>query len=164
MEDCLISVVEMSSSAGRSSVLQIEYIDFYDFHVKLCQDLVGNCVSISVEVLSFLLCSSDISTILQTPALSERLTQQDAASLRRASAEQAYHKRRTHAVLGMSVLKRLSSMRYGGIEYYFDPKKHKLTSLPELSAETKKIFEQILLPECFENWEDDENYGRSMMK
>jgi hypothetical protein len=80
MEDFLISVVEMSSSAGRSSVLQIEYIDFYDFHVKLCQDLVGNCVSLSVEVLSFLLCSSDIREILQTPALLERLTQQDAAN------------------------------------------------------------------------------------
>jgi hypothetical protein len=98
MEDFLISVVEMSSSAGRSSVLRIEYIDFKDFHVKLCQDLVGNCVSMSVEVLAFSLCSSDIKTILQTPALLERLTQQDAANLRRAAVEQAYQKRRTHAV------------------------------------------------------------------
>jgi hypothetical protein len=162
MEGFLISVVKMSSSAGRTSVLQIEYIDLEDFHVKLCQDLAGNCVSMSVEVLTFALCSSDIKTILQTPALLERLTQQDAANLRRAAVEQAYHKRRTHAVLGMSVLKKLSSIRHSSIKYYVDPKKYELTSWPELSAETKKILEQIKLPECFEDWEDDENYGRKL--
>jgi hypothetical protein len=64
----------------------------------------------------------------------------------------------------MSVLKKLSSIRYSSIEYYVDPKKFKLTSWPELSAETKKILEQVKLPKRFEEWEDDENYGRSIMK
>jgi hypothetical protein len=84
-----------------------------------------------------------VKKILNTPALLERLTSQGAANLRQDAAEDPNRQRRTHALLGMSVLKKLSSVRYW----------------PEISCETEILLEQIKLPECFNDWEDDDKLG-----
>lgn len=103
MDDFIISVGQSSNACGVSSVLEIKHKDTADFELKLCQDLVGNCSSISVERLRFALCSSDVKKILNTPALLERLTREGAAILRRDAVEHPNRQRRTHALLGMSV-------------------------------------------------------------
>jgi hypothetical protein len=108
MDDFIISVGVSSSSVGVSSVFKIKHKDAADFELKLCQDLAGNSSSIFVERLRFALCSSDVKEILNTPALLERLTSQGAAKLRQEAAKDQNRQRRTHALLGMSVLRKLS--------------------------------------------------------
>jgi hypothetical protein len=158
-DDFIISVGESSNPGGLSSVLKIKHKDTVDFELKLCQDLVGNCSSISVERLRFALCSADVRKILNTPALLERLTRQGAANLRQDAVEHPNRQRRTHALLGMSVLRKLSVVRYSSIEFFVDPKEYRLANWREISSETEKLLEQIKLPECFDDWEDDDKLG-----
>ena len=94
-DDFIISVGESSNPRGLSSVLKIKHKGTVDFELKLCQDLVGNCSSISVERLRFALCSADVRKILNTPALLERLTRQGAANLRQDAVEHPNRQRRT---------------------------------------------------------------------
>ena len=142
-----------------SSVLKIKHKDTLDFELKLCQDLVGNCGSISVERLRFALCSADVRKILNTPALLERLTRKGAANLQQDAVEHPNRQRRTHALLGMSVLRKLSVVRYSSIEFFVHPKEYRLVNWREISSETEKLLEQIKLPECFDDWEDDDKLG-----
>ena len=62
-------------------------------------------------------------------------------------------------MLGTSVLRKLSSVRYRGIEFFVDSKEYRLGNWPEILSETEKLLEQIKLPECFEDWEDDDKLG-----
>ena len=68
-----ISTRESHNAGGRSFVLKIKFKGTPDFEVKLCQDLVGNRRSMYVERLRFALCSADVTRILNTLELLERL-------------------------------------------------------------------------------------------
>jgi hypothetical protein len=159
MEDFTISIGDSHNAGGQSSVLKIKYKDKVDFEVKLCQDLVGDCAVIFIERLRFALCSSDVNRILNTPDLLARLSQQGVASLKKDAAEHPNRQRRTHALLGMSILKKLSSVRYSTIEFFVDSKHYEWKNWREMSDETEKLLEQIILPDCFDDWEDDDKLG-----
>lgn len=50
-------------------------------------------------------------------------------------------------------------MRYSRIEFFVDSKEYRLANWGEISSRTEKLLEQIKLPECFEDWEDDDKLG-----
>ena len=154
-----ISTGESHNARGRSSILKIKFKGKRDFEVKLCQDLVGNRRSMSVERLRFALCSADVTRILNTPELLERLSLQGAAHLRQDAADNPNRQRRTHALLGMSVLKMVSSVRFSSIDFFVDPEKYTWADWRAISHETEMLLEQIKLPECCDDWEDDDNLG-----
>jgi hypothetical protein len=62
-------------------------------------------------------------------------------------------------LLGMSALKKLSSVRYSSIELFIDPREYILPAWREISCQTENLLEQIKLPECFDDWEDDDKFG-----
>jgi hypothetical protein len=154
-----ISTGESHNAGGRSSVLKIKFKGTPDFEVKLCQDLVGNRRSMSIERLRFALCSADVTRILNTPELLERLSLQGAANLRQDAVDNPNRHRRTHALLGMSVLKKVSSVRFSSIDFFVDPEKYIWADWHAISHDTEMLLEQIKLPECFDDWEDDDNLG-----
>ena len=62
-------------------------------------------------------------------------------------------------MLGMSVLRKLSVVRYSSIEFFVNPKEYRLATWREISSETEKLLEQIKLPEYFDDWEENDKLG-----
>ena len=82
-----------------------------------------------------------------------------AANFRQDAVEHPNRQRRTHALLGMSVLRKLPLVRYSIFEFFVDPKEYRLANWREISSETEKLLEQIKLPVCFDDWEEDDKLG-----
>jgi hypothetical protein len=158
-EDFIISINDSQNAGGQSPVLKIKNKDKVEFELKFCQDIIGNRVSISADLLRFSLCSSDVKKILETPALLGRLNPQSAVNLRKDAVNCPNRQRRTHALLGLSILKKLSSVRYSTIEFFVISKQYILKSWHEMAEETENLLQQIKLPDCFNDWEDDDKLG-----
>ena len=158
-DDFMITIGRSQKAGGESCILKIRGKDKVDFEVKFCQDIIGNRVSVTIDLLRFALCSSDVKKILETPALLQRLSQHGTASLREDAANYPNRLRRTHALLGMSVLRKMSSVRYSTFEYFVNPQQYILKSWRDMSGETENLIEQIKLPDGFNYWEDDDKLG-----
>ena len=55
-------------------------------------------------------------------------------------------KRRTHALLGQSILRQVSSVRVTKVEFYVDPSKYPLETCDNLRRETASLTQQIKSP------------------
>ena len=157
--DDFITIGRSQKAVGESCILKIRCKDKVDFEIKFCQDIKGNRVSVTIDLLRFALCSSDVKNILETPALLQRLSKHGTASLREDAANYPNRLRRTHALLGMSVLRKMSSVRYSTFEYFVNPQQYILKSWRDMSGETENLIEQIKLPDGFNDWEDDDKLG-----
>lgn len=155
----MISIGRSQKAGGESSILKIRGKCKANFEIKFCQDIIGNRVSVTIDLLRFALCSSDVKKILDTPALLQRLSQHGATSLRKDAVIHSNRLRRTHALLGMSVLRKMPSVRYSTFEYFVDPQRYIVKSWGDMSGETGRLIEQIKLPDGFNDWEDDDKLG-----
>jgi|GEM_PF-6137969 len=160
--DFIISIGGSENNGGDTPVLKICHTKKINFDVKLCQDLVGNDSIIQIKFLRFSLCSEDVNNILGMEEFFSRLTEPGLDKLRKdqsAHLEKSFRKRRSHALLGQSVLKRVSSIRFSNVEFFVDSLKYLNTSWDDINDQTQKILEQIQLPSFFDDWEDDDNLG-----
>lgn len=140
---------------GGSKVLLVESVDRVKFEVKLCQDIIGHPHSVRVQTLRFSLCSEDTRTILGNPDMIARFGTKVKSTLEEYANSNAA--RRSHALLGQSVLKQLSCVKHSRVEFHVDPAYYKISSWNEVSRDTSRLLEQIILPDDFEDWEDDDN-------
>ena len=142
---------------GGSLVLLISPIISSSFPVTLCEDIVGylNGQRLHIKILRFSLCSEDISSILSSQSLRDRF---GSVGIQRLESFRGVNiPRRTHALLGQSVLKEHSCIKYSTVEFYVDPKVYTPISWNRVSVDTKRLLSQLDLPPQFEDWEDDDN-------
>lgn len=158
-EEFTFTVGVSITAGGKCPVLKVMEANGKDFHVKLCQDLVGNNSLISIDTLRFSLCSEDIDAILNTPEYTNLLTEVGLDILKTDLQNHPNRERRSHALLGTFVLKEMSCVRVTTIEFFVDAKVYDLPNWKTLRRETDKIIEQIELPTNFDEWEDDDNIG-----
>eukprot|EP01033_Poteriospumella_lacustris_P007170 gene7172-5162_t len=67
--------------------------------------------------------------------------------------------RRSHGLLGQSILSQLASIKFLGCELYVDPATYQMpSSFAELETTVDSIKAQLAenLPENFDDWEDDD--------
>jgi hypothetical protein len=140
---------------GGTKVLLVESVDRVKFEVKLCQDIIGHPHSVCVQTLRFSLCSEDAGTILRNPDMVTRFGTKAKSTLEEYANSSA--PRRSHALLGQSVLKQLSCVKHSRVEFHVDPAHYEISSWNEVSCDTSRLLEQIILPDDFEDWEDDDN-------
>lgn len=67
--------------------------------------------------------------------------------------------RRSHALLGTLVLKKMSSIRVSTIEFFVNPEQYVLQNWNVLRYETVRINEQMDLPNDFNERGDGDNIG-----
>jgi hypothetical protein len=103
------------------------------------------------------LCSADVKEILETPELRSRFIAPIIDSLSKDFNSFPGRKRRTHALLGQSVLRKVSSVRFSSIEFFVDPNIYRALDWDVLHEETINLTQQLDLPEAFDDWEDDDN-------
>ena len=159
-ESSIITIGGSNNAGGYSPVLIIEHNDGSKFVVKLCQNLVGSSEVLTLPRLRFSLCSDDVRTILEASDLSDRLNRPGREKLLEDSKSHPTRARRTHALLGQSIISNTSSVRYSDVEFFVISKQYHLTSWVTLHIETSKLLEQIKLPDLFDEWEDDDNIGQ----
>ena len=157
----IITIGGSSNVGGHSPVLHIERKDGSKFDVKLCQDLVSSPEVLTLPRLRFSLCSADIQTILQESDLSARLSKYGLVRLIEDKTSHPKRARRTHALLGQTVISNTSSVRYSNVEFFVVNQQYPLTDWVTLHEDTLKLLEQINLPESFDEWEDDDNIGQN---
>ena len=153
-EDYEFSVSESANVGGNSLCLVIESLSPTDnFKVNLCEDLMGQS-DISIKRLRFSLCSDDIDTIKENYI--ERFRQLDR---QRIFSGTGPLKRRTHALLGQDIMFGFCLIKYRRVELYVNPKYYKFPkNFEELQDQTESMENQLrkVLPECFDDWEDDD--------
>ena len=157
----IITIGRSSNVRGRSPVLLIEHKDCSKFDVKLYQDLVSSPDVLTLPRLRFSLCSTDLQTILQASDLTARLSKHGLGRLIDDNTSHPKWVRRTHALLGQSVVSSIFSDRYPNDDFFVVNQQHPLTDWVTLHGETLKLLEQINLPESFDEWEDDDNIGQN---
>lgn len=148
------SVSESANVGGHSACLVLESRSPTDnFKVNLCEDIMG-ASDILIKRLRFSLCSDDIDTIKETYI--QRFGQLDR---QRISSGTGPKKRRTHALLGQDIMFGFCLIKYRHVELYVNPKYYKFPKIfDELQDQTESIENQLRkpLPECFDDWEDDD--------
>ena len=160
-ENSIIRIGGSNHVGGDSPVLLIDHGDGGKFNVELCQDLVGSSeIVLTLPRLRFSLCSADVQAILQASELSDRLDKRGLDRLMKDNESHPTRARRTHALLGQSVISNTSSIRFSNVEFFVVPKQYRLTSWRTISEETFNLLDQINLPKAFDDWEDDDNKGQ----
>ena len=153
-EGYTFSVSESANVSGHSVCLVIESQSPTDyFKVNLCEDIMG-ASNILIKRLRFSLCSDDIDTIKETYI--ERFRQLDR---QRIFSGTGPLKRRTHALLGQDIMFGFCLIKYRRVELYVNPKYYKFPkNFEELQDQTESMENQLrkVLPECFDDWEDDD--------
>jgi hypothetical protein len=146
---------------GKSPVLVITKQDGSSFPVKLCQDIINNDATIHVPFLRFHLCSEDVCTILDSLSFVNRLTssRQGIQNLTDDSDAHNGRGRKSHALLGQSIMKQFASMRSSKIEFFVNRAIYQISSWEEIERQTILIRSLLKLPDDFEDWEDDDNVG-----
>lgn len=153
-EGYTFSVSESANVSGHSVCLVIESQSPTDnFKVNLCEDIMG-ASNILIKRLRFALCSDDIDTIKETYI--ERFRQLDR---QRIFSGTGPLKRRTHALLGQDIMFDFCLIKYRRVELYVNPKYYKFPkNFEELQDQMESMENQLrkVLPECFDDWEDDD--------
>eukprot|EP01035_Chromulina_nebulosa_P022399 gene22399-29003_t len=158
VESHFIQINSSTNVGGKSPVLNIAKTDGSPFEVSLCQDLISSKATILVKILRFHLCSVDVLEILNSTTYSSNLVSGRDLLVQDSKNHQG-RERKSHALLGQSVIKNLSSVRSSKIEFFVDRKLYNIESWKEIEKQTILITSQINLPDCFEDWEDDDNVG-----
>ena len=153
------SIEGSNDVGGRSPVLIIQWLSRELFKVEICKDIIGHdCKNVEIKRLRFSLCSKDIKHIINTPEYSERFYERDDIKwLNDDVTSNPERDRRTHALLGQSILSKVSSVRYSSIEFFFDSDVYPDLKWAEVKVETMRLKKQLNLPESFDDWEDDDN-------
>mmetsp|Transcript_24493 Transcript_24493/g.22255 ORF Transcript_24493/g.22255 Transcript_24493/m.22255 type:complete len:172 (-) Transcript_24493:5-520(-) len=150
------TITASNNAGGKSPVLNIIKNDGSPFEVSLCQDLIGSIIY--VKSLRFHLCSIDVLKILKSILYSSTILS-GLNLLVEDSMNNQDRKRKTNAILGQSITKNLSSLRSSNIEFYVDRSTYKIDSWNEIERQSILILDRISFPDCFEDWQDDENIG-----
>lgn len=82
-----------------------------NYNLLFCQDIISDSVSVCTDQLRFALCSSKVKARLDTPAQSDHYNQAGNRHIQKDAANQCSRRRRTHALIGLTVLKKMSSAR-----------------------------------------------------
>jgi hypothetical protein len=125
------------------------------FEVKLCQDIVGHAEALAVKNLRFSLCSEDSAAILECVDLRNRFGTAEIIKLQ--SYLDRTIARRSHALLGQSVLKELSCIKSSTVEFHVRAELYTPITWKDVEIDTKRLLAQLVLPDSFEEWEDDDN-------
>jgi hypothetical protein len=153
------SVTRGNSTAGRTLSLCVSPWDSIAlFTIRIADDLLNAQNMQKQSTLRFALCEEDKRHILQNPNLL-RLTADSVQIL--GSTDICMQTRRSHGLLGQSVLANLASIKFRGCELYVNPFCYKLPeSFAELAQTVGHIKVQLHqhLPDGFDDWEDDD-YG-----
>jgi hypothetical protein len=72
--------------------------------------------------------------------------------------------RRSHALLGQSVLKELSCIKSSTVEFYVRAELYTPITWKDVEIDTKRLLAQLVLPDAFEEWEDDDNLCHDEME
>ena len=121
--------------------------------IILCNDIL-DCPEIKIDKLRFSLCTEDVATIK-----SKYMIYFSAADMALIDKDRAPIKRRTHALLGQSVLKGLALIKCNNCELYLDASIYKLPSdFREVAFQKRELTEplRVLLPEDINDWEHDD--------
>jgi hypothetical protein len=128
------------------------------FEVNLCTDLVNeNCLQLTCDYLRFSLCSADVKIILDSELYTGRFLNGDIKRMIAYFQMNPNHERRTHALLGQSILKDVASFKYSTIEFYVHPNFHVLSSWKQIKEDTVHITNALNVPDDFQEWVDDDN-------
>lgn len=161
--DQFIATIGGSIGVGGGSLVLLFYSkNRRGFEVKLCQDIVGHSKALTVKNLRFSLCSEDSQRILDTTDLRDRFGSAEIKKLR--SSLDRTIARRSHALLGQSVLKELSCIKSSTVEFYVRAELYTPITWTEVEADTRRLLAQLILPDAFEEWEDDDNLCHDEME
>lgn len=147
---------------GGSLVLLFCSIGRISFEVKLCQDIVGHDEALAIKTLRFSLCSEDSSAILQSQELRNRFGTAEIQKLELSMSRNIA--RRSHALLGQSVLKELSCIKFSIVEFYVNAALYHPISWKDISLDTARLLSQLVPPDGFEDWVDDDNLCHDEME
>lgn len=120
---------------------------------ELCKDLL-DCPPIQISKLRFSLCVDDVKDILSK--YQDRFSDADISRLSNSTAPV---ERRTHALLGQSLLHGFTLIKHKNCELYLDATIYQLpTDFKQLAIQIRELTQQItlVLPEDFNDWEDDD--------
>lgn len=161
-DDFIASIGGSNGVGGGSLVLLFCNVGRIGFEVKLCQDIVGHAESLTVENLRFSLCSEDSAAILESQDLRNRFGTAEIKKLQ--SSLDRTIARRSHALLGQSVLKELSCIKFSTVEFYVRAELYTPITWRDVAVDTKRLLAQLVLPDAFEEWEDDDNLCHDEME
>ena len=155
-DNFIASIGGSTGVGGGSLVLLFSHIcPTGSFEVKLCQDVVGHAEALAVKNLRFSLCSEDSTAILECVGLRNRFGTAEITKLH--SSLDRTIARRSHALLGQSVLKKLSCIKSSTVEFHVRAELYTPITWKDVEIDTKILLAQLVLPDSFEEWEDDDN-------
>ena len=151
-EGYIFSVSKSANVGGHSACLVIHGVQLRTSRL-IYEDIMGASDTL-IKRLRFSSCSDDIDTIKETYI--ERFGQLDR---QRISSGTGPKKRRTHGLLGQDIMFGFCLIKYRHVELYVNPKFYKFPKIfDEVQDQTESIENQprTFLPECFDDWEDDD--------
>lgn len=146
-----------NGTAGRTLALTVRHTNFKNrFSINIASDLIETQQSMTYDVLRFSLCQEDKLEIIKNPSLFRLKT---ASEKKLADNDISRQTRRTHGLLGQSVLSQMASIKYQGCELYVNPAEYKFPeNFETLDNTITTIKDQLVshLPSDFDDWEDDD--------
>jgi hypothetical protein len=161
-DEYFMKVKESSNAGGTCPVLTIERNDRRDIKLNLCTDLINSDTDLGVDMLRFHVCSADVSVLLSVS--NNYLRRFSEAGKKALTDDMKQHKeqprgRRSCALLGQSVFKKVSILRSTRVEFYVNSSQYQLISWTEMDQQTGRILSHVDTPLDFGDWEDDDNIG-----
>lgn len=145
---------------GESLVLLIKSINHVAlFNYKLCDGLLPLLkTTCTTSTIRFAMCSEDIAIVLQTKKLCGIFCEDDVRTLQDANKSGVIMARRTHALIGQSIMQKFDSVQIGTVTLHFLGDAASLyLGWQHLRKLAEKIIKDMQMPEDFDFWEDDEN-------